>query len=159
MGPQKGSPALPYRGIGLRLATHRQNVPHALTPLPSTDLCTTSDMLRVNSHISRFGFVWHSFSVMQEPPERMYPHLAEEFSDIARLVQRVEVHNNTIGFAHSLSLPLSPLCPFVSKDAFRVLGIAWFHLPDIKLWNRSLVAIVVSSLNLGANHENARKYE
>jgi hypothetical protein len=37
--------------------------------------------------------------------------------------------------------------------------MAWFHLPDIKLWNWSLGAIVLSSLNLDAKHENERKYE
>jgi hypothetical protein len=40
-----------------------------------------------------------------------------------------------------------------------VLGMAWFHLPDIKLRNWSLGAIVLSSLNPGAKHEDARKYE
>ena len=47
----------------------------------------------------------------------------------------------------------------MSKDAVRVLGMTWFHLPDIKLRNWSLGAIVLSSVNLGAKHENERKYE
>ena len=40
-----------------------------------------------------------------------------------------------------------------------MLGMAWFHLPDIKPGNCSFGAIVLSSLNLGAKHEDARKYE
>jgi len=64
------------------------------------------------------GFVWDGipFPVIQELPERMYPHLAEEFLDIPRLVETVEAHDNTIGF-YTFSTP-----PAFSVVSTRVQG-------------------------------------
>jgi len=53
---------------------------------------------------------------MQELPERMYPHLAEGFSDIPRLVETLEACDNTIGF-YTFSNP-----PAFSAVTTRVQG-------------------------------------
>jgi len=112
--PKKGSPALPYRGTGLRLANHRLHAPLALTPLPCTPLLTCyvpSPMFP--------GFVCgrHSFpGNTRTTRTNVSPHLAEEFLDVPRSVGTAEAHDNTIEF-YTFSIP-----PAFSAVSTRVQG-------------------------------------
>ena len=95
----------------------------------------------------------------------MYPHLAQEFLDIPHLVETVEAHDNTIGFyTFSTSPAFSAVSTRVQgrRPCARngMVSPTRYKAAELVTWRHCFKFFESrSSLNLGAKHENASKYE